>query len=103
MSKKRHRCPFGISIASNQPCSTAYQRVRLELIRLFQTRRDFMSHETATRNFAAVPVRSIAIAAASGVILLSGVVGCSSKNYDPSQTAPLVKNVNELHGMTAAD
>jgi outer membrane protein OmpA-like peptidoglycan-associated protein len=62
-----------------------------------------MSHEIATRNFAAVPVRSIAIAAASGVILLSGVVGCSSKNYVRSQTAPIVQNVNELDAKTASD
>ena len=62
-----------------------------------------MSHKIATRNLAAVPVRSLAIAAASGVFLLSGVVGCSTKNYVRSQTAPIVQNVNELDAKTAAD
>ena len=62
-----------------------------------------MSQEIATRNFVAVPVRSFAIAAASGFLLLSGVVGCSSKNYVRSQTAPIVQNVNELDAKTAAD
>lgn len=62
-----------------------------------------MSQELAPRNFVTFPVRSLGIAAASGVLLLSGVVGCSSKNYVRSQTAPIVQNVNELDAKTAAD
>jgi OOP family OmpA-OmpF porin len=62
-----------------------------------------MSQVTATRNLIAVPVRSLAIAAASGFLLLSGVVGCSSKKYVRSQTAPIVQNVNELDTRTATD
>lgn len=62
-----------------------------------------MSQGIALRNFTASPVRSFAVAAASGFVLLSGVVGCSSKNYVRSQTAPIVQNVNELDAKTAAD
>jgi OOP family OmpA-OmpF porin len=62
-----------------------------------------MSQANAIRNFTAVPVRSLAIAAASGFLLLSGVVGCSSKKYVRSQTAPIVQNVNELDTRTATD
>ncbi len=62
-----------------------------------------MSQVFATRTFTAVPVRSLAVATASGLLLLSGVVGCSSKKYIRSQTAPIVQNVNELDSRTAAD
>jgi OOP family OmpA-OmpF porin len=44
------------------------------------------------------------ILALAGSFLLGGAtVGCSTKNYVRSQTAPIVQNVNELDTNTAAD
>lgn len=62
-----------------------------------------MSKEIAIQQNTSDPVRAFAVAAASGFLLLSGVLGCSSKNYVRSQTAPIVQNVNELDTKTAAD
>ena len=47
---------------------------------------------------------SLALVALSGAVLLGGsLVGCSSKNYVRSQTAPIVQNINDLDTKTAAD
>ncbi len=48
--------------------------------------------------------RSFALLAISGSLLFSGaLLGCSTKNYVRSQTAPIVQNVNDLDTKTAAD
>lgn len=47
-------------------------------------------------------VSSMALCTVS-LALLGGTIGCSSKNYVRSQTAPIVANVNELDTKTAAD
>lgn len=41
--------------------------------------------------------------AITAVTMLGATVGCSTKNYVRSQTAPIVQNVNELDTKTAAD
>lgn len=47
---------------------------------------------------------SFAAIALSGSFLLGGAtIGCSTKNYVRSQTAPIVQNVNDLDTKTAAD
>lgn len=46
---------------------------------------------------------SAMVLAAISLAFLGGTVGCSSKNYVKSQTAPVVANVNELDSKTAAD
>ncbi len=54
-----------------------------------------------TSNF---PTRSLAVLALAPTLLLSSVfLGCSSKKYVRSQTAPIVQNINELDTKTAAD
>ncbi len=56
---------------------------------------------TSAPNF---PTRSLAMLALAPSILLSSVfLGCSSKKYVRSQTAPIVQNINELDTKTAAD
>jgi outer membrane protein OmpA-like peptidoglycan-associated protein len=47
--------------------------------------------------------RSLALAALSAALLSSLTVGCTTKNYVRSQTAPIVQNVNDLDAKTAAD
>lgn len=48
--------------------------------------------------------KALAVLALSSGLLLSGAtLGCSTKNYVRSQTAPIVQNVNELDTKTAAD
>ncbi len=42
-------------------------------------------------------------ALSSALVLSSAVVGCSSKNYVRSQTAPLIQQTNDLDAKTAAD
>ena len=50
------------------------------------------------------PTRSLAALALVPSVLLSSVfLGCSSKKYVRSQTAPIVQNINELDTKTAAD
>jgi outer membrane protein OmpA-like peptidoglycan-associated protein len=47
---------------------------------------------------------SFAVLALAGSFLLGGAtIGCSTKNYVRSQTAPIVQNVNDLDTKTAAD
>ncbi len=47
---------------------------------------------------------TFALVAMTGSLILSGAtLGCSSKNYVRSQTAPIVQNVNDLDTKTAAD
>ncbi len=51
-----------------------------------------------------LPTRSVAVLALAPTLLLSSVfLGCSSKKYVRSQTAPIVQNINELDTKTAAD
>ncbi len=46
----------------------------------------------------------LAVLAVSGSFLVGGAtIGCSTKNYVRSQTAPIVQNVNDLDTKTAAD
>lgn len=50
------------------------------------------------------PTRSLAVLVLTPTLLLSSVfLGCSSKKYVRSQTAPIVQNINELDTKTAAD
>lgn len=42
-------------------------------------------------------------AIAASLILSGAVLGCSTKNYVRSQTAPIVQNINDLDTKTAAD
>ena len=52
----------------------------------------------------ALSVRVSTAAVAAAFLLMSGaVVGCSTKNYVRSQTAPIVSNINDLDAKTAAD
>ena len=52
----------------------------------------------------AFSVRASTAAVVAGFLLVSGaVVGCSTKNYVRSQTAPIVSNINDLDAKTAAD
>lgn len=46
---------------------------------------------------------SAMVLTAISLAFLGSTIGCSSKNYVKSQTAPLVANVNELDSKTAAD
>jgi OOP family OmpA-OmpF porin len=46
---------------------------------------------------------SATVLAVVSLAFLGSTVGCSSKNYVKSQTAPIVANVNELDSKTAAD
>lgn len=49
-------------------------------------------------------VKAAGLAVVGSVVLLGGaVVGCSTKNYVRSQTAPIVSNINDLDAKTAAD
>ena len=58
-----------------------------------------------TRIFASpFPSRSLAaLALVPSFLLSSALLGCSSKKYVRSQTAPIVQNINELDTKTAAD
>ena len=52
----------------------------------------------------AFSVRASAAAIVASFVLLSGaVMGCTTKNYVRSQTAPIVSNINDLDAKTAAD
>ena len=52
----------------------------------------------------AISVRASAAAVVASFLLLSGaVIGCTTKNYVRSQTAPIVSNINDLDAKTAAD
>ncbi|MDQ2833646.1 MAG: OmpA family protein [Acidobacteriota bacterium] len=48
-------------------------------------------------------VRSAALAAFASAFVVALTVGCSTKNYVRSQTAPIVQQTNELDTKTAAD
>jgi OOP family OmpA-OmpF porin len=51
-----------------------------------------------------VSVKASAAAVVASFLLLGGaVVGCTTKNYVRSQTAPIVSNINDLDAKTAAD
>ena len=54
--------------------------------------------------FKQASLKSMAFAALStSLVLGAATLGCSTKNYVRSQTAPIVQNVNELDTKTAAD
>lgn len=46
---------------------------------------------------------SLATAALAGAFLLTFTIGCSSKNYVRSQTAPMIQQTNNLDAKTASD
>jgi outer membrane protein OmpA-like peptidoglycan-associated protein len=46
---------------------------------------------------------SVAVFSAIAFALVGGTLGCTTKNYVRSQTAPIVSNVNDLDTKTAAD
>ncbi len=48
-------------------------------------------------------VRSVLAVAVASALVIAFTVGCSTKNYVKSQTAPLVQQTNELDTKTAAD
>ncbi len=52
----------------------------------------------------AFSVKASAAAVVTSFLLLTGaVMGCTTKNYVRSQTAPIVSNINDLDAKTAAD
>jgi OOP family OmpA-OmpF porin len=55
------------------------------------------------RNTAAIKAIRLGGVALIGGFVLALTVGCSSKNYVRSQTAPIIQNTNELDTKTAAD
>jgi OOP family OmpA-OmpF porin len=48
-------------------------------------------------------IRSICVLALASAFVVAFTIGCSTKNYVKSQTAPLVQQTNELDTKTAAD
>lgn len=64
-----------------------------------------MSSTTRTKLEIASSIKpgSLATAVAAGAFLLTFTIGCSSKNYVRSQTAPLVQQTNNLDSKTASD
>lgn len=64
-----------------------------------------MSSITRTKLAVAFTIKpgSLATAAVAGAFLLTFTIGCSSKNYVRSQTAPLVQQTNDLDAKTASD
>lgn len=63
-----------------------------------------MSSKPTRFNFASAgKTGSIYTAALAGAFLLTSIVGCSSKNYVRSQTAPVVQQTNNLDAKTASD
>ena len=51
----------------------------------------------------ALNARSLALAAASLLLVGGATLGCSTKNYVRAQTAPIVQQTNDLDAKTAAD
>ncbi|HEY8996805.1 MAG TPA: OmpA family protein [Edaphobacter sp.] len=64
-----------------------------------------MSSTTRTKLEVASAIKpgSLATAAVAGAFLLTLTIGCSSKNYVRSQTAPLIQQTNNLDSKTASD
>ena len=60
-----------------------------------------MSNFSTSRNFSARAVALVAMTASLSMV--GATLGCSSKNYVRSQTAPIVQNVNDLDTKTAAN
>lgn len=57
----------------------------------------------STLQFSALFAKSFAVVTFTGSLLGVCLLGCSTKNYVRSQTAPIVQNINDLDTKTAAD
>jgi outer membrane protein OmpA-like peptidoglycan-associated protein len=62
-----------------------------------------MSSKIGFENFTETKLQSACTAVLASAIVILLTVGCSSKNYVRSQTAPLIQQTNELDTKTAAD
>ena len=54
-------------------------------------------------SFSDTKMKSVFQVAVASALVLGLTVGCSSKNYVRSQTAPLIQQTNDLDAKTAAD
>jgi OmpA-OmpF porin, OOP family len=62
-----------------------------------------MNSNIRFENFSDTKMKSACTAVLASALALTFTVGCSSKNYVRSQTAPIIQQTNELDTKTAAD
>lgn len=62
-----------------------------------------MSSNTRIENFSDMNMKSACTVVLASALALTLTVGCSSKNYVRSQTAPIIQQTNDLDTKTAAD
>jgi len=62
-----------------------------------------MSSNMRLDNRTAIKIKSACTLFLASAFVVACTVGCSSKNYVRSQTAPIVQQTNELDAKTAAD
>jgi OOP family OmpA-OmpF porin len=62
-----------------------------------------MSSNTQFEICSDTKMKSVCQAVAASALIIALTVGCSSKNYVRSQTAPIIQQTNELDSKTAAD
>ena len=62
-----------------------------------------MSSNPGLENFSDTKMRSACTAVLASALALTLTVGCSSKNYVRSQTAPIIQQTNDLDTKTASD
>jgi OOP family OmpA-OmpF porin len=62
-----------------------------------------MSSNMRFENFSNTKIKSACTAVLAGTLALTFTVGCSTKNYVRSQTAPIIQQTNALDTKTAAD
>jgi OmpA-OmpF porin, OOP family len=62
-----------------------------------------MSSNMQSDSFTDTKMKSVFQVAVASALVLGLTVGCSSKNYVRSQTAPLIQQTNDLDAKTAAD
>lgn len=62
-----------------------------------------MSSNMRSDNRTEMKIKSACTLFLASAFVVAGTVGCSSKNYVRSQTAPIVQQTNELDAKTAAD
>lgn len=62
-----------------------------------------MSSNMRLDNRVGMKIKSACTLFLASAFVIAGTVGCSSKNYVRSQTAPIVQQTNELDAKTAAD
>ena len=62
-----------------------------------------MSSNMCSDSSTGIKVKSACTLFLASTFVIAGTIGCSSKNYVRSQTAPIVQQTNELDAKTAAD